>query len=841
MLGGERGAATKLFYYEKAENKTFRSEYQDSKAIHLDPWNHPGKNSCDTDKSGYPVNSNGEAIKLCGKLDSYNNFPNCYTHIQIDQDYNVGTTSDVLVDILDGATLQGQQVIPKDYETPVDAFLGIQYAEAKRFSAPVRYHYLENSIIDVTKPGNICPQVLHTMEENGVAVETMGEDCLNANVWRPSGTNNGDNLPVYVFIHGGAFELGSGTQALFNGENIVSKNAEEGNPFILVSINYRLGILGSFYKNDETSGNYGILDQKSALKWVNENIEQFGGNTSDVTIFGESAGAMSIGIQLMDEEQNGDLYQRAIMESNPYGIKYKNKKSAKRLAQRTIKKLHKGQHIDTMQFKEIIDLQTKMAAPRAQMWSLLSSKPATSGLLSWAPYIDEQVIKSQPNELATIDNVDVTLGFNTDESNIFVAPFDAALDIPQSYNILVDAFFGIKKGTALRKLPEFKLGLFTSKEKRKATTRNLLNQTLFYCPSQKFAQQVSEKHGNVSLYKFEYKPEFTVWPDYYVPSFTDTCKPSENSCHGAELPFVFGNELNLVSGPAEFSEKDREVKNSLMTKWLDPATFALYQDDDDDNITILNVYGDFVNESDWDNRLNNGLCQKINAIMYSDVAENSYFTSFPDNLDLPVNDSTSTLLNVGETIHLIRKVSSVSNENAFYVIDQNEDGFITEEDTIQVENGIPSAYMYDNHERDFKAGDYTLSIISQAAEKQFFDYTCRDVMARESSIEYITMSDPGNSAYHTIINDCLHTGPDYQTYSPSARVDAYIMLEVREHTGDVSVNKCQDIPAVDISKQYKPGNEVSYQGNVYRAERWTDTGRAADAQYSGWVLVGPCA
>jgi len=93
VIGGEHGAATKLFYYDKSENKTFRSEYLDSKAIHLDPWNHPGKNSCDTDKSGYPVNSNSEAIKLCGKLDSNNNFPNCYTHIQIDQDYNVGTTS----------------------------------------------------------------------------------------------------------------------------------------------------------------------------------------------------------------------------------------------------------------------------------------------------------------------------------------------------------------------------------------------------------------------------------------------------------------------------------------------------------------------------------------------------------------------------------------------------------------------------------------------------------------------------------------------------------------------------------------------------------------------------
>ncbi|MGR2665606.1 carboxylesterase family protein [Vibrio campbellii] len=519
---------------------------------------------------------------------------------------------------IEGATLQGLINSPADYSAQVDAFLGVKYASAERFSAPQRHHFITGEQYDATVTGDICPQVPHTMEANGVVQEAQSEDCLNANIWRPSDIANDEKLPVYVFIHGGAFELGSSTVKQFDGAKLVAKNADEGNPFILVSINYRLGILGSFYSS-EHSGNYGIQDQKSALSWIHDNIGNFGGDAENITLFGESAGAMSIGIQLMDEKQNAHLYQRAIMESNPYGVKYKDAKSAQWLAEQVKDKLSNDQDIQTVPFEEIINIQSQMKAATTQMNNLMTITPSTSGLLAWAPYVDGETIPYQPIDLQKVDGVDVTLGFNKDESNIFVAPFDVILNAPGSYNLLVDAFFGSDKGEQLRNLPAFHLNWWNSTpEKRKNNARKLMNQVLFMCSSQHVAQNLSSNQTTTSLYQFNYQPDFALWPDYYVESFTKTCSPSETSCHGAELSFIFGNEVNAVSGPTVFSEKDHQAADVLMSNWLKSKTFEPYSQETD-NITVFNEEAYFNVSGDWDNTKNGNVCSQVNEIMNSNT------------------------------------------------------------------------------------------------------------------------------------------------------------------------------------------------------------------------------
>lgn len=120
------------------------------------------------------------------------------------------------------------------------------------------------------------------------------EDSLYLNIWTPA-KSEGDNLPVAVWIHGGAFAAGYGSEMEFDGEAFAKKGV------ILVTINYRLGILGflahpalSELSSHHVSGNYGILDQLAALKWVKENIAAFGGNPENITLFGQSAGGMSV-------------------------------------------------------------------------------------------------------------------------------------------------------------------------------------------------------------------------------------------------------------------------------------------------------------------------------------------------------------------------------------------------------------------------------------------------------------------------------------------------------------------------------------------------------------------
>jgi para-nitrobenzyl esterase len=144
------------------------------------------------------------------------------------------------------------------------------------------------------------------------ALPAMSEDCLTLNIWAPA---NARNAPVLVWIHGGALTTGAGRQAMYDGEAIARRGV------ILVSINYRLGILGylahpglSAESREGVSGNYGLLDQIAALRWINRNVASFGGNPANVTIAGESAGALSV-MYLMAAPQARGLFAKAVLQS----------------------------------------------------------------------------------------------------------------------------------------------------------------------------------------------------------------------------------------------------------------------------------------------------------------------------------------------------------------------------------------------------------------------------------------------------------------------------------------------------------------------------------------------
>ena len=161
--------------------------------------------------------------------------------------------------------------------------------------------------------GAIAPQDAVAFPGLPAESEPQSEDCLFLNIYSP-GLDNA-RRPVMVWIHGGAFSMGSGSMQMFRDGTIASN----GN-VVLVTINYRLGVLGFLNLNELTggkipsTGNEGLQDQVAALKWVKENIAEFGGDPDNVTIFGESAGAMSIGCLLNLPEARG-LFHKAIMES----------------------------------------------------------------------------------------------------------------------------------------------------------------------------------------------------------------------------------------------------------------------------------------------------------------------------------------------------------------------------------------------------------------------------------------------------------------------------------------------------------------------------------------------
>ncbi|WP_394131738.1 carboxylesterase family protein [Shewanella maritima] len=206
----------------------------------------------------------------------------------------------------------------------IQSFKGIEYANSTRF----QHSQLKPLVDEITATdfGFSCPQLKTTLQQ-------QDENCLYLNMWRPDNTIKGDKLPVYVFIHGGDFEYGAGSEPLLHGDTVVAQNFDEQNPIIVVTLNYRLGALGSHWeKGENIDGNYGIGDQQRALEWVQTYIEDFGGDSTNVTLMGQGAGAMSISIHQQQVTQGkipDTLFSQAIMQSNPQGFEYRTYKTAK--------------------------------------------------------------------------------------------------------------------------------------------------------------------------------------------------------------------------------------------------------------------------------------------------------------------------------------------------------------------------------------------------------------------------------------------------------------------------------------------------------------------------------
>ncbi|KAJ6016647.1 secreted lipase [Penicillium sp. IBT 35674x] len=337
---------------------------------------------------------------------------------------------------------------PQAIATP----LGTVTATGTAMSCPQFYFSTSSSDFPLSNIGEIADIPLFQ------TVTNAGEDCLNLNVQRPSGTAAGAGLPVLVWIFGGGFELGS--TSMYDGASIVASSVTMDMPVIFVAMNYRVGgfgfMPGSEILNDG-SANLGLLDQRLALEWIADNIEEFGGDPSKVTIWGESAGAISVFDQMALYDGNityhgSPLFRGAIMDSGSV-VPADAVDGAKGQAvyDAVVKEGGCSEATDTLECLRGLDYTTFLNAANSVPGILSYNSIA----LSYLPRPDGTVLTDSPEVLVAdgrYASVPFIIGDQEDEGTIFALFQSSIFTETQVVDYLQDLFFADASRTQLEDL-----------------------------------------------------------------------------------------------------------------------------------------------------------------------------------------------------------------------------------------------------------------------------------------------------------------------------------------------------------------------------------------------------
>jgi para-nitrobenzyl esterase len=370
--------------------------------------------------------------------------------------------------------------------------------------------------------GPIAPQNESHFKKNSqfVIKEPQSEDCLYLNLWSPA--LDDQKRPVLVWFHGGAFALGSGSQADFSGHLL----AKRGN-VIVVTINYRLGLLGFLNLNEVTSGkipatgNEGLLDQIAALQWVKDNISVFGGDPANVTLFGESAGAMCIACLMASPRARG-LFHKVISQSGAAN-RAKPLDEAVKDAQLFLDALG----LKNPNARDLLSLTEKqLLAVQRQLESQVQAMTVTT------PVIDGYILSGAPLKViqsGSAADIPLLIGTNQDEWRLFNpnTPNFQNMD----YSRLVNRCSKLVPSSYIDKLIE---SYRSAREKQNLSVTPaelfmaIKSDHDFRIPSIKLAEAQSKHTQNVFSYLFDWQS-----PDIAF-----------GSCHSLEIGFVFGTFNN---------------------------------------------------------------------------------------------------------------------------------------------------------------------------------------------------------------------------------------------------------------------------------------------------------
>jgi para-nitrobenzyl esterase len=428
---------------------------------------------------------------------------------------------------------------------------GVPFAAApngvRRWRAPEREPSW-TGVRDAATCGPTAPQRgSAAMRMVGLEAGVQDEDCLTLQVWTPA--LDGARRPVLVWLHGGAFTSGAGSLPLFDGRVLASRGDA-----VVVTLNYRLGALGFLSHFDRVepgavAANYGLLDQIAALEWVRDHAVRLGGDPANVTVFGESAGAMSIGALLAAPRARG-LFAKAILQSGA-AHNVSPRASGERIAA-----LFTGDATPTLaelRARDVADVLAAQGRVVDDAWRHVEG-------LAFQPIADGDVLPRPPLDAVEdgdVRGVPLLVGTNLDEWRLFALP-DAKLRGMDEAG-LVRRLVRVPPGPTADPDALARLAIETYRASRGASDPAALwiamqSDRAFRIPALRLAERQS-RHAPVFVYLF----------DWASPAFGGLL----GSCHGLELPFVFGTledpRAALLVGTDDAA---RELARAMQDAWL---------------------------------------------------------------------------------------------------------------------------------------------------------------------------------------------------------------------------------------------------------------------------------
>lgn len=419
------------------------------------------------------------------------------------------------------------------------AFRGIRYAKPPvgelRFAPPQPVEK-PTGIVVADKFGSACPQY-----QSAFGPESLEEDCLFLNVYVPKAGEG--PFPVMVWIHGGAFVAGSGGPE-YDPSRLVAQGV------VVVTINYRLGPLGFLAHRDLTdeqdggSGNYGLMDQQLALRWVQDNISTFGGDPNNVTIFGESAGGLSVLSHVVSPKAQG-LFQRAIVQSGSYDAISRTLDEAEQAGQDFVAAVGCDSAGDIPQCLRELDVKT-----------ILDNGDAIVAGLSLTPHLHPDLLPKSINQALQEGEVNVDsilLGSNRDEFTLFIALEELNGTPPMEEDDVEDQWFEFF-GPLLTSIVStyYPATDFENPSRRFAAP---LGDSVFSCTALRQAEQLG---STIPVYVYEFA-------DRDAPSILPKVSFDLGAAHAFEIQYVLGSEQALRARGANDSQI--ALSNAMVQYW----------------------------------------------------------------------------------------------------------------------------------------------------------------------------------------------------------------------------------------------------------------------------------